>query len=127
MKKKSDKRVFAKLSLQFLGIFLCTVPPIICTVSYFPLWVDAERSLCGAVLILLLIASLPLYKLLKEKLKSPASYTVWLILFILFFTLSKIAAEMTVISFVGFVGNVLGALCIYGSRKFGGKENAERA
>ena len=127
MKKKSDKRVFAKLSLQFLGIFLCTVPPIICTLSYFPLWVDAERSLCGAVLILLLIASLPLYKLLKEKLKSPASYTVWLILFILFFTLSKIAAEMTVISFVGFVGNVLGALSIYGSRKFGGKENAERA
>ena len=127
MKKKSDKRVFAKLALQFLGIFLCTVPPIICTLSYFPLWVDADRSLCGAVLILLLIAALPLYKLLKEKLKSPASYTVWLLLFILFFTLSKIAAEMTVISFAGFVGNVLGALCMAGARKLGGKEDAERA
>ena len=127
MKKKSDKRVFAKLALQFLGIFLCTVPPIICTLSYFPLWVDADRSLCGAVLILLLIAALPLYKLIKERFKSPASYTVWLLLFILFFTLSKIAAEMTVISFVGFVGNVLGALCMAGARKLGGKENAERA
>lgn len=125
MKNVTNKRIFAKLGLQFLGYLLCIVPPIVCTLSYFPLWRSAEKSVSVAVLVLILIAALPLYKLVKEKLKSPASYTVWLLLFILFFTLSKIAAEMTVISFVGFIGNALGAVFFAGARRLGGVKNGE--
>ncbi len=34
---------------------------------------------------------------------------MWFLCFALFFSLSKIADEMTVISFVGFVSNLIGA------------------
>jgi Co/Zn/Cd efflux system component len=41
---------------------------------------------------------------------SPAAYVMWLIAFLLFFSLEKIAHEMTVISFVGFLSNLCGAV-----------------
>ncbi len=107
--KKS--RVFAKYILHFLGILLCIAPPLICTASYFPIWKESTQVLSGGVLLLLLISAIPLYKLIKDKISSPASYIIWLILFVIFFTLSSIAEQMTVISFFGFVGNLLGAIC----------------
>ena len=116
MKKKLKNSKIANLTLRLLGLSLCILPPLICTASYFPLWQRQEEFLSGGVLLLVLICALPLYKILKKVLSSPASYTVWLILFILFFSLSKIAEQMTVISFVGFLGNALGALCFYIAR-----------
>ena len=47
---------------------------------------------------------------------------VWLVLFVLFFMLSKIANEMTVISFVGFVSNVTGAILFYIAKRIREKE-----
>ena len=109
----NDKKtsVFAKYALQILGLSLCIAPPLICTASYFPVWKESAQALSGGVLLLLLISAIPLYKIVKKRIASPASYTVWLILFAIFFTLSSIAEQMTVISFFGFVGNVLGAVC----------------
>ena len=109
----NDKKtsVFAKYALQILGLALCIAPPLICTASYFPVWKESAQALSGGVLLLLLISAIPIYKIVKKRIASPASYTVWLILFAIFFTLSSIAEQMTVISFFGFVGNVLGAVC----------------
>ena len=53
---------------------------------------------------------MPFYRGIKRLFQSAASYTLWFIAFIIFFMLSKIADEMTVISFVGFIGNSIGAL-----------------
>ena len=103
--------VFANYALQILGFILCIAPPLVCTVSYFPVGKESAQALSGGVLLLVLVSAIPIYKLIKEKISSPASYTVWLILFAIFFTLSSIAHQMTVISFFGFVGNVLGAVC----------------
>ena len=64
-------------------------------------------------MLLIIISFFPLYKLIRKLLASPASYMVWLIIFITFFTLSKIGQEMTVISFFGFLGNLLGAVCFW--------------
>jgi nicotinamide riboside transporter PnuC len=36
---------------------------------------------------------------------------MWFIIFITFMLLSRIADEVTVISFIGFVGNLIGAAC----------------
>ena len=70
---------------------------------------ETGAVLSGFALILLLLSFVPLFKLVKKMLESPAAHTMWLICFILFFCLSKIADEMTVISFVGFVSNLIGA------------------
>ncbi len=108
-----------KLVLHSLGFILSTVPPVVCTASYFPLWKESSQTLSGGVLLIILLSAIPLYKFLKKVFESPASYMIWLVLFLLFFSLSKIADEMTVISFVGFMGNALGAVCFNIAKRIG--------
>ena len=100
------------LLLKTVGILLCTLPPLFAILSYFPVWCakGGEYVFSGFTLLLIALAFMPLYRGFKRVLASSASYTLWLVLFGAFFILSKIAYEMTVISFVGFVGNSLGAV-----------------
>ncbi len=111
--------------LRVIGVVLCIIPVSVSILCYFPAWRAAggEVLLSGATLLLLCMAAVPLYKLISAKLRSPAAYTLWLIAFILFFLLSNIAEEMVVISFTGFVGNLLGAIAF----KLAGDKTDERA
>jgi hypothetical protein len=115
MKKyKQNKGKFVSYCLHILGILLCICPPAVCTLSYFPLWKESSgKTLAGGAFILLLLSAYPILKLIKKQLSSAASYTVWLVIFIIFFMFSRIAYEMTVISFYGFTGNLLGAICFW--------------
>lgn len=113
--KMSRSNIFVSFGLHIAGFALCIVPPVICTLSYFPLWqsVGYESCIAGGTALLLAICAIPLYKLLKRGLATYSSYLIWLILFLLFLALSKIATQMTVISLVGFIGNLLGAVCFH--------------
>lgn len=93
------------------GIALCTLPVITAILLYFPLWGKrgGDAALSGFCVFLLTLASIPLFKLLKRSVSSISAHTVWFILFAVFFVASRIADEMTVISFVGFVTNLIGA------------------
>lgn len=119
MIKPRNNRVFVNIFLHIIGFVLCIAPPVAATLLYFPLWREAGdgAAVCGFTALLIVISALPLYKALRRLLASPASYTVWLILFLLFFALSRIAEQMTVISFVGFAGNILGAACFKLAKK----------
>lgn len=111
MKNKRDGR--RRIFLHILGLSFCTLPPMLCTLSYFPLWEgDGEKCLAGGALLLLVMSSLPLIRHLRRLITSGASYILWAMTFVTFFSLSKIAEQMTVISFVGFISNVIGALII---------------
>ncbi len=101
------------LLLRILGMALCCVPVAVCILLYFPLWRNAGAGafLSGFTVLLLSLSVLPFYKSIKRFLESAAVYTLWLVAFVLFFCLARIADEMTVISFVGFIGNLLGAFC----------------
>ena len=128
MRKSENKSTFAIYSLHILGFLFCIIPPAVCTVLYFPLWREAGggRSVCGLCAFFLVLSALPLYKALGRYLRSAASYTVWIVVFLFCFLFSRIAEEATVISFVGAVGNVIGAMCfkIAGRHKrTGEKEN----
>ncbi len=112
--------------LYVTGIGLCVLPPAVCVLMYFPLWqqVSYQHCIAGGSALLLVLCMIPLYKLIRRGVAGVSSYLVWLIMFILFFTLSKIADQMTVISFVGFVGNLLGAICLHIADKVkGGNKN----
>ena len=110
-----------------LGIVLSVVPVLSAIASYFPVWCKAGdgSAVSGGVLILLLLAAVPIFKLVKKYLASPAAYILWLVLFLIFFMLSKIADEMTVISFVGFIGNLLGAVAFKLARRCGTEKDEE--
>ena len=66
---------------------------------------------------LLALCIVPLYKMIRKGLMSFSSYMMWLILFVLFFSLSKIGDQMTVISFVGFISNLIGAICFWYAKR----------
>lgn len=121
--KTQKTNAFVKLGLHIVGFLLCIVPPAVCTLMYFPLWkeVGYESCIAGGAALLLALALIPLYKLIRKGLASYSSYLMWLLLFLLFLGLSRIADEMTVISFVGFVSNLLGAICFHLAKRKGGR------
>jgi hypothetical protein len=102
------KRIFS-----ILGLLFSTVPPLSAMISYFPVWAERGNThvFCGFTLFLFFICVLPFYRRLKEIFKSPSVTTVWFLIFLVFFMLSKIADEITVIAFIGFIGNLIGSLC----------------
>ena len=107
MKKKTRSQL-----LLALGFLFSTVPVIAAVLSYFPLWRERGSGavLSGFTLLLLFLSLIPLFRILKSKMRTPAAYTLWFIIFVFFYTFSRIADELTVISFVGFTGNLIGAL-----------------
>lgn len=124
MKNKSALRA---LLFRAVGLIFSVAPVLTATLLYFPLWQkeSAAKALSGGVLLLILFSILPIFKLLKRIMKSPSVYMLWLICFLLFFSLAKIAEEMTVISFVGFIGNLIGAFFFKLGEGYGGKNGDE--
>ena len=110
--------------LNLAAVAISVLPAAICTGCYFPLWIDRGPAtiISGTSLILILISAIPLFKLLRKHFSSASAYMVWLVLFVLFFMLSKIADEMTVISFVGFISNVIGAVLFNVAKRIDSKE-----
>lgn len=120
--KKATKRT-SRLWIQILALAFSIIPPALAVLFYFPLWerTSAEKLISGGTLLLLIFAAVPLFKLLAARIKTPAAYVLWLIIFLLFYLLSSIAREMIVISFTGFCGNVIGAV-LFGIARRGKSE-----
>lgn len=112
MTQKSKYSPYVTFGLQILGFMLCILPPSACVLMYFPFWESRGIGHClaGGGALVLIILLVPIFKALK-KTESLSSYVVWLVLFLIFLALSRIAEQMTVISFVGFISNLLGAVC----------------
>ena len=108
------------LALTVLGLAFSIIPPLVCTLSYFPLWksVGYETCIAGGGALLLILCFIPLFKLVRRAFMSYSSYFVWLFLFLIFFALSRIADQMTVISLVGLVGNLIGGVFFAIAKKY---------
>ena len=102
------ERGFLRIALRISAVLLSVIPPIWATLSYFPIWRGRGTiaMLSGFTVILLLISIVPLLRLIRRFFKSPTATTMWFILFLIFFALSKIADEMVVISLFGYLGNL---------------------
>ncbi len=107
------------LIVRAVAILFCTIPVTLTILLYFPLWREegSAQTLSGFTLILLLMAALPLFKYIKKLLHSPSVHLLWFIAFVMFLLLSKIAEQMTVICFIGFISNFIGAILFKLSRK----------
>lgn len=98
--------------LRVLALLFCTVPPVLATLLYFPLWRTrgGAAALSGLTLLLILLSVTPLFRLIKRVFSSPSAPLMWFFVFLTFFMLSRIADEVTVIAFTGFIGNLIGAM-----------------
>ena len=117
---RSTKSLFLFLS----GLLISVLPVAVAVISYFPVWSNkgAAAVISGFSLLLLLIAAMPLFKAIKSLTASFAVWSVWLIIFILFAALGSIADEMKIISFVGFISNLIGTVFFKLSKKIKDKE-----
>lgn len=116
-----------RLLFNTVGVVISVVPVTVSILSYFPLWAARRNAslISGISLILILLALLPFFKHVKHFLKSPSAPIMWLIVFITFLFLSRIADEVTVISLVGFITNLIGALFFKLARKYDGEKKNE--
>lgn len=106
-------------SLFILGLGFSAIPPAAATLYYFPIW---QRSgglylISGMTLLLLLFSALPIMKFMRKWLKSPSVILIWAVVYLLFFSLSRIGEQVTVIAFYGLVGNIVGAFLFKLSKK----------
>lgn len=108
----TTNRLIKRLALRMLAIAVSVLPPAIATLLYFPAWAAEGGTviITGTTALLLVIAAMPIYNILRTKLKSPAIWSIWLAAFLAFSMLSKIADKMTVICFIGFISNLVGSI-----------------
>ena len=116
-----QKNNFGKwLALTALGVAVSVLPPMLAVLAYFPAWVaeGGEHVFSGFTAFLLIVAALPIYRTMKKLLASPSAWVMWLVAFLAFLLLSNIAEEMTVISFVGLISNIAGAIAFKLSKRY---------
>lgn len=113
--------------LCLAAILLDVGAPLAATVTFFPAWVEqsATATVSGMFVILALLSAVPLFRIVKEKIKSPSAWMIWLILFVAFFALESIVSEVKIIALVGFCSNLVGAVIYKGGKKLIRKEYSE--
>ena len=114
-----------KILLTLAGILFSVLPPLFCTLFYFPIFKAGGPVfvLSGFILLLLVLSVVPLIRFIGDKFRTPAAYMIWLFVFALFFLLWKIAKQVTVISFFGFIGNLIGAVFFHLAKGGKGEES----
>ena len=125
---KPSNNAVKLLVLRAIGLAVCIFPVSAAIFSYFPLWLKRSdnSALSGFALILFFVALVPLYRYIGKTLKSPSAHTLWFIVFLSFFLLSKIADEMTVIAFVGFISNLIGSVIFKLAARYNTRTEADK-
>ena len=85
--------------------------PLVATLTQFPVWVEksSEATVSGLFLVFAVLAAIPLFKQIKEFMKSPSVWILWCVLFVVFVVLQNIIGEMVKICFAGMIANIIGA------------------
>lgn len=107
-------------ALRLCGLALCVLPPALATLEHFPIWFSEGRTALSAVaVLLLLLAALPLIRLVRKHLRSPSAWMLWLALWAGLAVLRPILTAVETIALVSFPTSLLGALCLRLARRQG--------
>lgn len=100
------------LLLRAAALIISVVPVAAVTLNYFPIWRERGSGtlISGFTVFLIVLCIYPILKAIKHVLRSPSVFMMWLFLFTVFMLIDSIAYEMTVISFVGTVSNLIGGI-----------------
>lgn len=94
-----------------VGLALCVLPPALTALSYFPLWLGERESTFSVLSVcVLFLCALPFHRILREKLKSPSAWQMWLILLILLSLVRNIIDGLRAVACVAVPTSLLGAV-----------------
>ena len=98
------------LALSGLGYFLCIAPPVVATLTFFPLWISTSSAttVSGLSMLLILVCIVPIFRLIKEHVKTPSAPLVWVAILIIAVMFRSIIDQLVIISFVGVVSSLAG-------------------
>ena len=105
--------------MYYTGLVLSILAPFIATLTQFPVWTqNADPKQVSAMFIVMaVICAVPLMNHFKQALKSPSAIAVWVFLFLVTWGLSQIIKQVMIISLVGMIANIIGAvLCGIGNK-----------
>ncbi len=106
--------------LYILGMLLSVVPASVTALMHFPIWLCERASGLSVLGILVLsLCLLPFWRALKEAVKSPAPWQMWLALLIGITLLEGILEGVRVVALVATPCSILGAVCFYCAKKIG--------
>lgn len=107
-----------KRALTVIGYTLCTLPPLLATLEFFPLWVtDKEKSISALSLLLIAICFVPLFRAYRRHVKSPSALFLWLLFFLFLSAFRAIIDELWCVSLIGLASAVPGALCLFFAKR----------
>ena len=86
--------------------------PLGATCSQFPIWVEksSAATVSGLFLVFAILSCIPLFKQIKEWLKTPSVPVMFTVAAVLFIALRNIIDQMVLICVVGAIANVVGAV-----------------
>ena len=114
--------------LFVLGLLSCIVPPLLATLEHFPIWIKESGTqviVPATAVMLLIVSAYPLFKYLRKKIKTPAVWMVWVLLWFVLHSLRPVIDGMISVAGIGAVSNVIGALLMFTARKFFSKKQEE--
>ena len=95
-----------------LGLLLCVVSACLAVLDRFRFWQTGQR-VSMAVILLLAICCIPLWRQIKNGLKAfaenPSAWGFWLVLTVIFWLFDRIAADMLIICYIALPCSLLGA------------------
>ena len=105
------RRSTKSLIFNIIGYVLCIVPAGVCTLGYFPLWLGDKNSCLSLVSIFVLsLCIIPLWRMIRESLKSPSAWKLWLVMLLIFTAVEHIIVGLRAIACVACPTSALGAL-----------------
>lgn len=124
MKKLSKKQKY--YLFKVLGFLFCIVPPLVVTVIKYPLWSASKGATLSVVsVILIVLCCIPFKKYLKEVWKNPSAWQMWLFIFVADIILENIAQMTKIISLVGLISSIVGAIMFQLSKRYETRETVE--
>ena len=113
--------------LNAVAMIVSVVPPALAILERFPLWKkDAGVEVYSGTAILLGFAVLiPLIRFFWHKIKTPATWVIWLIVWIASWALSQVIDSLVIIAMFGAISNFIGMLLFLWAKKYKGRVENE--
>jgi chromate transport protein ChrA len=75
-------------------------------------------TLSAISLSLIVIASTPLLRIIRAKIKSPSMWMICGVAFLVFYSIEAVISSLKLISFAGFIGNLMGEIVFLYAKKY---------
>ena len=97
--------------LKLLGLVFSILPPVLATAEHFPIWIKegGGTALSGTVFFCLLLSTIPFFKILRRRLRSPSVPFLFGFLWLFLSLFRRIIDGVIAVTFFGMLGNLVGA------------------